>query len=202
MNIRRVRLPLSPDEARSLQLGELVMAEGEAAATVGLPTHLRIVKCLEEGVPTPFELHGQAFCHMGVCAEMSGDRLVPLYVNPTTSTRFVAHMAKMIRGLGLTTVIGKGGLDPASVEAMREVGCVYLSMVGGASSIHSDAVTEVMETAWDDLIPQFRLSRLRLEGLGPLTVAVDAHGNSVYEQLNTAARLKLPEILRNLAARR
>ena len=42
---------------------------------------------------------------------------------------------------------------------------------------------------------QYRLMRLRVEGLGPVTVAIDAHGNSNYadaqtnKQTNAQARI-------------
>lgn len=201
--VHHLRLPLSPDDARRLALGDIVFADGEAVITAGLPTHQRILRCLDEGVEPPVAMRGQAFFHMGLCAEEAADgRLIPLYVNPTTSTRFAAQMPAMIRGLGLTTVAGKGGLDQASVDAMREAGCVYLSMVGGASSMLSAAVTGVLETGWNDLIAQFRLSRIAFQRLGPLTVGVDAHGGSLYSQLSDAAQRKLPTILADLAARR
>ena len=32
---------------------------------------------------------------------------------------------------------------------------------------------------------QYRLMRLRVEGLGPVTVAIDAHGNSNYADAQT-----------------
>lgn len=201
-SFRTVRLPLTPQEARTLKLGELVLADGEAIITAGLPTHQRIVRYLDEGEALPLDLRGQAFFHMGLYAEEAAGKLTPLYVNPTTSTRFAAQMPHMIRRLGLTSVAGKGGLDQASVEAMKETGCVYLAMVGGASPMLSGAVREVVETGWDDLIMQFRLSRIRFEGLGPLAVAVDAHGASLYTQLAEAARSRLPSILAELAARR
>jgi len=202
MGLRQIRLPLPPDEARTLKLGELVLADGEAVITAGLPAHERIARALGEGAPLPINLHGQAFFHMGLCAEEAAGAPTPLYVNPTTSTRFAAHMPAMIRAYGLTTIAGKGGLDQASVNAMREAGCVYLSMIGGASSMLSSAVKAVVETGWDDLIMQFRLSRVRFEGLGPMAVAIDAHGASIYAELAAVARRRLPSILAELAARR
>lgn len=201
--VHHLRLPLTPDQARTLSLGDIVFAGGTAVITAGLPTHQRIVGLLEEGRAPPVPLQGQAFFHMGLCADEAPDgTLTPLYVNPTTSTRFAAQMPTMIRRFGLTTVAGKGGLDQASVDAMRETGCVYLSMVGGGSSMLSAAVEAVEESAWKDLIAQFRLSRIRFEGLGPLTVGVDAHGGSLYSRLAESARRRLPDILADLLARR
>jgi fumarate hydratase subunit beta len=85
---------------------------------------------------------------------------------------------------------------------MQDSGCVYFSMTGGSSALLSEGVTQVIETAWDDLIMQFRLTRLRLDGFGPLTVAIDAHGNSIYEHLADDARNRLPGILGRLRAAR
>ena len=42
-SLRRLRLPLTPDEARTLKAGDLVLLEGEAIATVGMPTQKRMV---------------------------------------------------------------------------------------------------------------------------------------------------------------
>lgn len=71
-------------------------------------------------------------------------------------------------------------------------------MPGGASPLLSGGVAEVLDTAWDDFIMQFRLTRVRLDGFGPLTVAIDAHGRSLYDDLARAARERLPDILARL----
>ncbi len=63
----------------------------------------------------------------------------------------------------------------------------------------TEGIEAVCETGWNDLIVQFRLSRVRLDMFGPLTVAIDAHGNSVYADLNASAQARLPDIMRALA---
>lgn len=126
----------------------------------------------------------------------------PVYVNPTTSTRFNAFLPRIIRHFGLTAVAGKGGLDCEGVAAPRKAECVCLSMVGGAAALLSEGVAADEETGWDDLIEQFRLSRLRLDGFGPLTVAIDAHGNSLYHDLATQARARMPALLEQLVKER
>jgi fumarate hydratase subunit beta len=195
--VRRLALPLGPDEARSLNVGDLAILDGEMTVTVGMPTVKRLASRLASGEPLPIDLNGGTFMHMGICSREEGPsgRLTPLYINPTTSTRFNALMPEVIRRLRLTAVGGKGGLSRDSVEAMREVGCVYFSVVGGASALMSMAVQEIVETAWDDLIMQFRLTRIRVSGFGPVTVAIDAHGNSLYETLAASARERMPSIL-------
>jgi len=199
---RILYLPISPEVARSLKLGDMVYLRGEAVVTAGFPTHQRLSACIDSGEPPPVDFAGKAFLHLGVMSEERDGALEALYVNPTTSTRFNAYMPKIISQLDLTIVAGKGGLDDASVATMCEEGCVYLSMLGGGAPLLTEGIAEVIETGWPDLIAQFRLTRIRLEMFGPLTVAIDAHGNSRYADLAETARAKLPEIMEMLARRR
>ncbi|CEJ12758.1 L(+)-tartrate dehydratase subunit beta [bacterium YEK0313] len=191
----RLSLPLDRARARTLVLGDLVLLDGEMVITAGFPTHQRLLAGIGRAEKPPLDLAGAAFVHMGICCREDGDRLEPLYVNPTTSTRFNTLMPDIIRHFRLSAIGGKGGLSAASVEAMREVGCVYFSIVGGASALLSAAVETIVETAWDDLIMQFRLTRIRVSGFGPVTVAIDAHGNSLYESLQASAEARMPAIL-------
>jgi fumarate hydratase subunit beta len=81
---------------------------------------------------------------------------------------------------------------------MQEVGCVYLGMVGGGSSLLLDAIETVSAVAWDDLISHYRLVRLRVAALGPMVVAIDSHGGSIYEQCRRSVQARLPDIVKAL----
>lgn len=198
----RLTLPLTPDQARSLKIGQIVWLDGTVRATAGFPTHKRMIDGLTSPGALPGDLTGGSFFHMGSSCRKEGDHWIPNYVNPTTSTRFDAFMPDIIRGLGLTATGGKGGMGQACVDALRDVGGVYFSMPGGASPLLSEGAGERLSTHWDDLIEQFRLSRFRLDGFGPVTVAIDAHGNSLYSTLQDTARARLPGILSDLATAR
>lgn len=200
--VHHVQLPLSEAVVRSLRAGDAVYLDGEIVITAGLPTHERMLQYIDTGRPLPIDLHGAAMFHLGSYSRDTGRTFEVLYMNPTTSTRFNPHMPKLIRSLGLRAVGGKGGLDDASAAAMREVGCVYLSFLGGGCTLLSRAIKEVVSVDWDDLIAHYRLVRLRVADLGPLTVGIDAHGNSLYHDLAASARSKLPSILADLRAKR
>lgn len=194
--------PLMADKARSLKLGDIVFLSGEFIGTAGYPTHKRLHDGIIRGEPPPISMHGSAFFHLGSMSRETDGRITPLYVNPTTSTRFSAFIPRIVRHFGITALAGKGGLDAECVAAMREVGCVYFSMIGGSAPLLTEGVKEVLETGWDDLIMQFRLTRFRIENFGPLAVAIDAHGRSVYDELTASARGRLPEIMARLNAER
>lgn len=202
MSEKTLDLPFSPDVARSLELGDIVYLTGEMVVTAGYPTHQRIVAAIEAGEEPPVALDGAAFFHLGCMSREENGVLVPVYVNPTTSTRFDPFIPAIVRRHGITALAGKGGLGEECVAAMQEVGCVYFSIVGGAAPLVTEGVKEVLATGWDDLIAQFRLTRLRVENFGPLTVAIDAHGNSMYAQLTASAQDRLPSIMDALNAGR
>lgn len=192
-------MPISETQARSLHLGDTVLIDGEIVVSAGLPTYQRIAQYVGEGRPLPIDLKHGVLLHLGSYSrETAAGELEVLYINPTTSTRFNPLMPGIIRGLGLHAVGGKGGLDAASAQAMREAGCVYLSFPGGGSALLSEALRGVVQVAWPELLTHYRLVKLRVEGLGPATVGIDAHGNSLYDDLQAGARARMAQILAEL----
>ena len=197
---RRIQMPMTREDARSLRAGDMILLDGEITITAGLPTHHRILACADEGRDPPIDIRNGSLLHLGSYSQDTADGgLEVLYMNPTTSTRFNPIMPRLIRHFGLTAVGGKGGLDAGCRQAMQEVGCVYLSFLGGGAPLHSGAITGVKEVAWNDLVAHYRLVRLSVNGLGPVTVGIDAHGNSLFETLSAQAQDRMPEILAQLA---
>jgi fumarate hydratase subunit beta len=196
-------MPIDDEQVRTLRVGDTVVLDGEIVVSAGLPTYQRIADHLQRGEPLPMALHGGSLLHIGSYTRDAADGSVEvLYMNPTTSTRFNPLMPGIIRGLGLRVVGGKGGLDAACAEAMREVGCVYLSIPGGACALLSQALRSVKEVAWRDMLTHYRLVRLQVEGLGPATVAIDSHGNSLYGDIRAQAQTRLEAIYAEMDAAR
>jgi fumarate hydratase subunit beta len=190
--MKNLTLPLSRADVEGLALGELVTVSGRVTMSIGLPTHKRMVELVQAGTPLPVDLQGGAFFHLSCYNRERADGThEALYLNPTTSTRYNDFMPQLVEGCGLRLVGGKGGLDAASVEAMRRQGCAYLSFLGGGCTLLSQAIRQVVSVHWTDYIAQFRLLTLEVDELGPATVAIDAHGRSLYEQLHSQAAQRL-----------
>jgi fumarate hydratase subunit beta len=211
LTTHRMNFPLSREDARELRAGDQLIMDGEIVVTAGLPTHQRLIGCLDGHEPLPMLLKGQSMFHLGSYSQEreaasstqeASPSLDLLYINPTTSTRFNPLMSRLIKELDLHAVGGKGGLDQACVEAMQKVGCVYLSFLGGGAALHTRAIREVLDVGWSDMLMHYRLVRLRVEALGPVTVAIDAHGQSTYSDAHSVATRRMPEILANLDAQR
>ncbi|ABM58791.1 fumarate hydratase C-terminal domain-containing protein [Verminephrobacter eiseniae] len=195
-------LPLSRDKVRALAVGDMVTLDGEITVSIGLQTHQRMVQAVGDGQALPVDLRAGAFFHLSTCVRDTGDGPQPLYTNPSTSTRYNAWMPSLVRGLDLRLTGGKGGLDAASVQALRDTGCVYLSFLGGGAPLLSRGLRGLVSSHWNEYISQFRLLTLRVAAFGPATVAIDAHGNSLYEQLRGQAQARMPQLLQRLDAAR
>ncbi len=195
-------LPLDPAETRRLRLGDRVVLSGRIVVTAGLPTHHRLLQAIDQGLPVPAPMDGAAFFHLGSYSRPTVDGVEVLYMNPTTSTRFNPLMPRLIRHFGLRCVGGKGGLDGACAQALADTGGVYLSFLGGGCPLISQAIVRVVSAGWTDMISHYRLVTLEVDRLGPLTVAIDARGNSLYDRLAGAALEKRAEILTGLARER
>lgn len=171
--------------------------------SIGLSTFRRLREELHDGIAPPLDLRGAALMHISSSGRRLPDGRHELdYINSTTTTRFDDVMPDLIRGYGLSVVGGKGGLGRESVEAMRESGTIYLSVPGGNATLLSSAVREVVEVHWTEYIWQFQLIKTRFEDLGPLTVGIDTHGTSLYEDLRERAQRRLPQIRETLRRRR
>ena len=69
---------------------------------------------------------------------------------------------------------------------MQQLGMVYFAIVGGAAALETTQIEEIEEVAWEELMPEC-LWKFRVKDFGPLTVGIDAHGNSLYHDVQTAA---------------
>jgi fumarate hydratase class I len=80
---------------------------------------------------------------------------------------------------GLVAMIGKGERGPAAIEAIRKHKAASLIAVGGAAYLVAKAIRRSRVLAFEDLgmeaIYEFEVKDM------PVTVAVDARGESVHQ---------------------
>ena len=66
---------------------------------------------------------------------------------------------------------------------MKSVGCVYLAAVGGAAVTYADGLAKVDGVEWEDLGMAEAIWKFDAQRFGPLVVAIDAKGNSLYDRV-------------------
>jgi fumarate hydratase subunit beta len=128
-----------------------------------------------------------ALFHCGPIAkkERGGWRVVA--AGPTTSSRMDMFEDEFIKNFRVRIVVGKGGMGKRTVDAMKRYGAVYGAFTGGAAVLAAKAVKRVKTVEWSDLGMPEAMWVLEVEDFGPLTVAIDAHGNSLFREVQTKA---------------
>jgi fumarate hydratase subunit beta len=70
-----------------------------------------------------------------------------------------------------------------TADAMKKYGAVYGAFTGGAAVLAARAIKNVRSVEWYDLGMPEAMWVLEVEDFGPLTVAIDAHGNNLFEDV-------------------
>jgi L(+)-tartrate dehydratase beta subunit len=78
----------------------------------------------------------------------------PICVGTTTSSRMERFTRPLMELCGVRIVIGKGGLGAESTAAFRELGGVYLALIGGAAALETTWVEAIEDVDLDDLNPE------------------------------------------------
>ena len=186
MKVRKMASPISEADARSLRAGDIVSLSGELL-TARDEAHLRILELLRSGHELPFRLEGMAVYHCVPIMRHDGSWKV-VAAGPTTSARLDRLAPEVIRRCRPRLLIGKGGMSSETLEAMREVGCAYLAFPGGAAVLAAQALPEVLDVHWEDLGMPEAVWHLRARDLGPLVVAMDSHGRSLFKEIDEVVR--------------
>ncbi len=192
-----LNLPLDERTVRGLKLGDIVYLNGELY-TARDEAHIHALSNYEKGEKPPVDFKGAAIFHCGPIVRKVGERWELVAAGPTTSSRMNALEPRFIEVFRPSAIIGKGGMSKPTVEAMQRYGCVYLAITGGAAVLAARGVKEVKGVHWLDLGMPEALWVLEAKHFGPLIVAIDSHGNSLYEKVNKAVELNIQAVREKL----
>ena len=189
----KLKLPLTERDVKKLRVGEIVYLSG-ILYTARDEAHKRMLKLVKEGKKLPFDLNGYAIFHCGPIMKREKGNWIIIAAGPTTSARMNPFSPKIIQNFGVRIIIGKGGVDKKTVDVMKDFGCSYLAFPGGAAAIATIAVSNVKGVHWLDLGMAEALWMLQMKDFGPLIVAIDVHGNSLYENTKKSVDKNLRKI--------
>jgi len=195
-------MPISEAEARKLRVNDTVSING---ALFGIRDATQI-HIFDRGRKTRFDLRGHAVLHTAPnvrkveksAAHPAG--YAPLCIGTTTSDRMERFTRPLLDQYGVRLVIGKGGLREASLRTFGDIGGAYLAIIGGTAALETTWVEAIEDVDLDDLNPE-SLWKLRVKGFGPLLVAMDSHGGSLYSEVGRTARERREDVLRKLGVR-
>jgi len=194
--------PVTEAQVRALRVNDTVSLEG---TLYGIRDANQIA-LFDKGRTTRFDLRGHAAIHTAPNVRKVRPSpehptgYAPVCVGTTTSARMERFTRPLVAGLGVRIIIGKGGLGPGSLEVFREVGAVYLAIIGGTAALETTWVEAIEDVDLDDLNPE-SVWKFRVRGFGPLLVAMDSHGNSLYEAVDRDSRARREKTLARLGVK-
>jgi L(+)-tartrate dehydratase beta subunit len=194
-----LQMPISEEQVRGLRINDTVTLE---QTLFGIRDATQI-HMFDRGRRTKFDLRGHAVIHTAPNVEKvapstqypAGYR--PICIGTTTSMRMERFTEPLMRDYGVRAIVGKGGLGPASAVAFSEMGGVYLAIIGGTAALETTWIEAIEEVDLDDLNPE-SLWKFRIRGFGPLLVAMDSHGGSLYDSVQAVTTNNKDAVYRSL----
>ena len=195
-------MPVGEDAVRALRVGDTVTLE----KTLFGIRDATLIAMFDRGAKTRLDLKGHAVVHTAPNVRWVGETVAhptgyePICIGTTTSDRMERFTRPLMEQYGARIIIGKGGLREGSAAAFRDLGGVYLAVIGGAAALETTWVEQIEDVDLDDLNPE-SLWKFRVKGFGPLLVSMDSHGGSLYTEVNALARSKRAAALASLGVK-
>lgn len=191
--------PISEEQVRALNVGDHVTLQG----TLYGIRDATLIHLFDRGRTTRFDLRGHAVIHTAPNVKKVAPSpehpagYAPVCVGTTTSARMERFTRPLMENLGVRIIIGKGGMQEDSLRAFQDLGGVYLAIIGGTAALETTWVEKIEDVDMDDLNPE-SLWKFRIRDFGPLLVAMDSHGNSLYTRVRDAANTRRAAVLKKM----
>lgn len=176
-----LHMPCTEADIRKLRVGDTVTLQD---TLFGIRDATQI-HMFDHGRRTRLDLKGHAVIHTAPNVRKVDKRgtndsgYEAICVGTTTSDRMERFTRPLMEREGVRIIIGKGGLREGSLDAFRELGGCYLAVIGGAAALETTWIEAIEDVDLDDLNPE-SLWKFRIRDFGPLIVAMDSHGGSLY----------------------
>lgn len=181
-----ITLPVSAEDVRALRVGDEVLIRGRIL-TAREAGHRWLAAHDEPTVRAWAE--GALVYHCGpvVARDAATGAWRFVAAGPSTSMREEPFEAEVLARYGLRGAIGKGGMGPRTLEALRAHGAVYLHVAGGLAVSLARHVKRVLGVhLLDELGVTEAIWHVEVEDL-PAVVTMDAHGASLHARVDEGA---------------
>ena len=191
--------PVSEADIRKLKINDTVSLQ-QTLFGIRDATQIHL---FDRGRKTKFDLRGHAVIHTApnvrkvpVSAEFpSGYQ--PICIGTTTSDRMERFTEPLMSEYGVRIIVGKGGLRESSAAAFAKHGGVYLAIIGGTAALETTWIDQIEDVDLDDLNPE-SLWKFKINQFGPLLVAMDSHGGSIYQDVKAEVATNKAAVLKRL----
>ena len=191
--------PVTEEDIRKLRIHDKVTLQN---TLFGIRDATQI-QMFDHGRKTHFDLNGHAVIHtapnvrkVAVSKEFPAG-YEPICIGTTTSDRMERFTRPLMTQNGVRMIVGKGGMREDSAQAFKDLGGIYLAIIGGTAALETTWIEQIEDVDMDDLNPE-SLWRFKIKDFGPLLVAMDSHGGSIYQEVKSDVALKKEAVLKSL----
>ena len=191
--------PVSETDIRKLKINDTVTLQ-QTLFGIRDATQIHL---FDRGRKTKFDLRGHAVIHTApnvrkvpVSAEFPAG-YQPICIGTTTSDRMERFTEPLMNEYGVRMIVGKGGLRESSAAAFTKHGGVYLAIIGGTAALETTWIDQIEDVDLDDLNPE-SLWKFKINQFGPLLVAMDSHGGSIYQDVKADVAINKAAVLKRL----
>jgi len=191
--------PVSEADIRKLKINDTVTLQ-QTLFGIRDATQIHL---FDRGRKTKFDLRGHAVIHtapnvrkVSVSAEFPAG-YQPICIGTTTSDRMERFTEPLMNEYGVRMIVGKGGLRESSAAAFTKHGGVYLAIIGGTAALETTWIDQIEDVDLDDLNPE-SLWKFKINQFGPLLVAMDSHGGSIYQDVKADVAINKAAVLKRL----
>ena len=191
--------PVSEADIRKLKINDTVSLQ-QTLFGIRDATQIHL---FDRGRKTKFDLRGHAVIHTApnvrkvpVSAEFPAG-YQPICIGTTTSDRMERFTEPLMNEYGVRMIVGKGGLRESSAAAFTKHGGVYLAIIGGTAALETTWIDQIEDVDLDDLNPE-SLWKFKINQFGPLLVAMDSHGGSIYQDVKADVAINKASVLKSL----
>ena len=171
-----LQAPVSEEQVRALKVGDVVLVSGRMF-TGRDAVHAYLMKH-----DPPVDLKGSVLYHCGPVVVKRGDGWQVMAAGPTTSIREEPYQADILERYGVRVVIGKGGMGAKTLAGLKHSGAVYLNAIGGAAQFYARCIERVEGVSLLEFGTPEAMWHLQTRDF-PAIVTMDAHGNSLHQQV-------------------
>jgi L(+)-tartrate dehydratase beta subunit len=197
-----LEMPVTEAQVRALRVDDTVTLQRRL---YGIRDATQI-HLFDRGRRTRFDLAGHAVIHTAPNVRKVAPSVehpagyAPVCIGTTTSDRMERFTRPLMQREGVRLIVGKGGLREDSARAFAELGGAYLAIVGGTAALETTWITRIDDVDLDDLNPE-SLWQFSIADFGPLRVAMDSHGGSLYATVRDEAAKRRAQVLASLGVK-
>jgi len=173
----KITTPVTEEQIREIKAGDVVELNGIIFTGRDAMHHHMLDH------DAPFDLNGAVIYHCGPVINKDAEGKWKITAaGPTTSIREEPYQGTILKKTGARVVMGKGGMGPKTLEALKEHGGIYLNAIGGAAQYYARCIKEVVDGGCLEFGTPEAMWKLQVEGFRAICT-MDSHGNSLHKEV-------------------